>query len=403
MQIRRFPSITPLLRATLVCLLLAVISLFITAQAKALDDAQSEDGRLITFHDRGEKRVILSRAGTVGEALKAANIMISPNDVVEPKQDSKLIASSYSVNIYRARPVIVVDGMVRQKVMTAAQAAKDIVAAAGGELRDEDTVATTVNQNIVADGAGVLFTIDRATGFTLKLYGKSMPAYSQGKTVGEMLQQKGIKLAANDTVTTPLDAPLAEGMTVEIWREGVQTTTIEEDVDFPVRTVLNADRPIGFREIQTPGVKGKKDVVYEITATGGKETGRKAIQSVVTKQPTEEIVVLGADTSKGLTKSKGAIQVKDSRGVLHRETYYDLPMNVVMRACGGGSYTVRFDGAKVDKDGYVLVAAHLGRYPRCSLVETSIGLGKVYDTGGFVNKYPDGFDLATDWSNGDGR
>ena len=32
-----------------------------------------------------------------------------------------------------------------------------------------------------------------------------------------------------------------------------------------------------------------------------------------------------------------------------------------------------------------------------------MGPGKVYDTGGFAAKHPHGFDLATDWTNGDGR
>ena len=32
-----------------------------------------------------------------------------------------------------------------------------------------------------------------------------------------------------------------------------------------------------------------------------------------------------------------------------------------------------------------------------------MGPGKVYDTGGFAARYPHGFDLATDWTNNDGR
>jgi hypothetical protein len=80
-------------------------------------------------------------------------------------------------------------------------------------------------------------------------------------------------------------------------------------------------------------------------------------------------------------------------------------MNVVMGACGqGGYYTVRpGDGAKVDRDGSVIIAANYGNYPRCSVVETSMGPGKVYDTGGFAARHPHGFDLATDWTNYDGR
>jgi len=105
-----------------------------------------------------------------------------------------------------------------------------------------------------------------------------------------------------------------------------------------------------------------------------------------------------------LTKAKGAQVFVDSGGVAHRETYYDLPMNIVIGACGpGGSYTIRYDGAKIDQDGYVLVAAGLSAYPRCTVVETSMGPGKVYDTGGFAQRHPYGFDLATDWTNYDGR
>ena len=77
-------------------------------------------------------------------------------------------------------------------------------------------------------------------------------------------------------------------------------------------------------------------------------------------------------------------------------------MNVAIKHCGS-SYSVRGDGAKVDQDGYILVAANLSRYPYCTVVETSMGLGKVYDTGGFAATHPDGFDLATDWTNYDGR
>ena len=97
------------------------------------------------------------------------------------------------------------------------------------------------------------------------------------------------------------------------------------------------------------------------------------------------------------TKSDGTV-------ILRQETFYDLNMSRVMYNCGaGGNYNVRADGVKVDKDGYVLVAANLDRYPRCSVVETSLGAGKVYDTGTFAAGNPEQFDIATDWSNHDGK
>jgi hypothetical protein len=79
-------------------------------------------------------------------------------------------------------------------------------------------------------------------------------------------------------------------------------------------------------------------------------------------------------------------------------------MNVVATLCpgNGGYYKVRKDGAKVDSEGYVMIAANLSRYPRCSIVETSMGPGKVYDTGSFAAGSPEQYDLATDWTSADG-
>ena len=107
-----------------------------------------------------------------------------------------------------------------------------------------------------------------------------------------------------------------------------------------------------------------------------------------------------------LTASRGVnlyTVTVEGKTIERKETYYDLPMGLVMRSCGKSSYTVREDGAKIDDEGYVLVAANLSRYPRCSVVETSLGAGKVYDTGGFAVHNPEQFDLATDWSNRDGK
>jgi hypothetical protein len=191
---------------------------------------------------------------------------------------------------------------------------------------------------------------------------------------------------------------------VELWRNGKQTITEEVDIQFDTEQVQDADRPVGYREIKTPGVPGKRTVTYEIEMKNGVEVSRNEINSVTTKEPVSQVETIGVKPNgSGLTKSKGVMMFTDSNGVTHRETYYDLPMRTVMGNCGaGGIYSVREDGAKVDASGYVIIAAHLGNYPRCSIVETSLGPGKVYDTGGFAQHHPHGFDLATDWTNYDG-
>ena len=165
----------------------------------------------------------------------------------------------------------------------------------------------------------------------------------------------------------------------------------------------------GVSEVRQLGEVGVKRTSYDVLYVDNEEVSRELVSEEVVREPVDRIVAVGVSAIERspLTVGKGrnyyTYTKPDGTTVARQETYYDLNMSIVMGACGGGDYSVREDGAKVDKDGYVLVAANLSRYPRCSVVETSLGPGKVYDTGGFAASNPEQFDLATDWTNKDGR
>lgn len=388
----------------IVAFALAVAVMVIAFLLHAPARAQNTNSRLISVYDRGQWSSFLTQAKTLQEALEDAAITLDAHDAVEPSLAEELVAPEYKVNIYRARPVTVVDGAVRKKIVTPYQTAQRIAQDVGLGLNGEDTATLTPSKDFLGDGAGLVLTIDRAIDVSLDLYGKRTSIKTKADTVGDMLAEKGIELASSDRVSLPLKTPITPGLSVRVWREGIQTTTVEQPVGYGTQIVYDADRPVRYRAIETPGVEGVRTITYQIEIKDGVEISRNEINQLITRQPSPQIVVIGIkDLSAGLTQSKGAGYFTDSKGVSHRETYYDLNMSVVMQACGqGGRYTVRFDGMKIDSEGYIIVAANYARYPRCSIVETSAGLARVYDTGGFVARHPDGFDLATDWSRADG-
>lgn len=279
-QVRVHRKHVHLLTAVLAALA-AVLALAWGLQTLTIGDA-GKIGQLVTIYDRGEERVILTHAETVSQALSDADITVTKQDETEPSKNSRLLATDYVIIIYRSRPVLVVDGATKQKVVTAAASPQEIIKLAG-------------------------------------------------------LQKLGSRDSAD-------------------FETG-------DFVDYGASTVLIVKRSI-----------------------------KKPAKVVFKPKP------------NALTKAKGAQIYVDSHGVAHRETYYDLNMGSVIGTCGkNNKYHVRaIDGAKVDQDGYVLIAANLFIYPRCSIVDTSMGLGKVYDTGGFAARFPHGFDLATDWSFPDG-
>lgn len=389
------------MRTIVVAISLGIVSI---VGMTSISEAQSRDNRLITVYDHGITSTFVTSADTLSDALKEVNITLDPHDSVEPALDSKLIAPEYQVNIYRARPVIVVDGSTRIRTVSARQTPEQIAKDAGIILQDKDTARVAQGDNILNDGPSIVLSVTRATPFVLDLYGKKIALRSQQKTVGDMLREQHITLSANDHISIDMEAPLLADMNIRIWREGIQTISVDEEITPSRRIVYDVNQPLGYRAVQTQGTAGVRSVTYQVEIRQGNEVSRKQLVSVVSREPSEQVVVIGLkNDGRGLTKSKGAQYFTDSKGVSHRETYYDLPMAVVMGACGqGGRYSVRPDGAKVDSDGYIIIAANYGNYPRCSVVETSLGPGKVYDTGGFAANHPTGFDLATDWTNGDG-
>lgn len=281
--------------AVLAVVAVLILTVVVASHAAAQSETPATKGsHLVTIHDRGQERVIMTDEKTIGDALKAAKVSIDPEDNVEPAVSEEMIASKYTVNIYRARPVVIVDGTKRTKIVSAYQTPKQIAKEANIELFDEDRVQLAASADIARDGVSMRMDIDRAAPFTLVVYGKKIEARTNAKTVAGMLKEKGITPEKEDTVSVDKNAPIVAGMSVEIWRNGVQTITEDQDIEFPVEKIQDANRPAGYREVKTPGEKGSRSVTFEIEMRNGKEVARKEIQSVTTKEPKKQVEIVGA-------------------------------------------------------------------------------------------------------------
>lgn len=310
----------------------------------------------ITIYDSGEKLNIRSDARTVSEALSRAKISLESSDSVEPSLDSEINADNFFINIYRSHPALVIDGLSRSYIMTSSFDAYFIAQEAGFTIYDGDKVSLVKNPSFLELGAASVYEITRGDG---------------------------------------------------------STQTVTEEIPFEEITETDYTLPSGKSEVVQLGELGKKTTVYSVKTKNGLEVSREKLSETIDRNPVPRITHIGADpiTMHPLTASMGrnryTITDKGGQIIERQETYYDLPMSLVMRyrlsdGCGDGTYSVREDGVKIDNEGYILVAANLDRYPLCSVVMTSLGPGKVYDTGTFATTNPEQFDIATDWTNKNG-
>lgn len=339
-------------------LLGVVFALSLSSVSKTFaDDPNSNtqefsDQHFVTIYDQGNSLTIKTNAKTVEEVLKSAEIIIGEADTVEPSMEASINANNFFINIYRAHPIIVIDGQNSKYALVSSYDPKTAIKSAGITIYDGDEIVKETNNNFLEIGSAIVY---------------------------------------------------------KIIRNGGRTITVEEEIPYNEEAIKDYNISAGSTEIRQLGEVGIKTMVYEVQYVDGEEVSRELTSEKITKTPVTRIVAVGANPIEmnPLTAAKGRNRYTtigaSGQTVERQETFYDLNMSRVMAAnCGGSGYSVREDGVKIDKDGYVIVAANLNLYPRCSIVETSLGQGKVYDTGTFAASNPEQFDIATDWSKRDG-
>lgn len=205
------------------------------------DEIETSGGvHFVTFHDQDETLTIRTDATTVGEALSRANISVQPTDLVEPKLDSKINSNNFRINIYRSRPVLIEDGIIKKYVMTASYDSRTIAESAGFAIYDGDKIELTASASFLESGIST---------------------------------------------------------TYKIIRNGGRTVTEEIPIAFDETTQADYTMPVGESKLIQVGEEGLKIVKYEVNFIDGKEASRKLISEEIVREPVSRIMATGAKKS----------------------------------------------------------------------------------------------------------
>lgn len=302
--------------AAFIALVLFTILAFSMRSVAAQSVTRVADEHIITLHDDGIEKGFITKKDTLREALADQGIRVDERDITEPAMDEKLVAASYEVNIYRARMVIVRENGIDTKVVTAYRTGKQIAKQAGIRLQDEDIVELNPSANIITDGAAEVMTIRRATPVTFVFYGKQLALYTQATTVQELLKEKAVSPEASDTLTPSPLTRITPNMKIELWKNGEQVVTVDEEVPFETHKKYDMNQDKSYRSVETAGVNGSRTVTYKYVMRNGVQVEKKELNVIVTKQPVKEVVVIGAKNtySGSLNDWLYALRMCETRG-----------------------------------------------------------------------------------------
>lgn len=172
---------------------------------------------------------------------------------------------------------------------------------------------------------------------------------------------------------------------------------IFEPINAQARPTAGVSAEIEKAQWEAPICDWQKDIleaaIYddEIGKSRSKDNSERGHRKEVGEQKHRS----GAGGSICLTRQKGIFD-----GPSGKETYYNLPMGRVVKYMEDLGYDYRYwvrgDGVKMYGD-YVMVAADLSIRPKGTLVQTSLGMGIICDTGAFVETNSCQLDIATNW------
>lgn len=162
-----------------------------------------------------------------------------------------------------------------------------------------------------------------------------------------------------------------------------------------VNAQLQAARKAQAKQEEEAQKKAQEEAAKQASASTGNNTSGSSSNNNSSSKPSNS----GSNNNSGSSSSNGKYNIPSggltpSKGRIwfngHTETYYSqkvLPgagLNIPGRH-------IASDGTIRDKDGYIVLASD--DYPKGTVVETSLGAGKVYDSGSGKGN----IDLYTDW------
>ncbi|HSX41284.1 MAG TPA: G5 domain-containing protein [Candidatus Saccharimonadales bacterium] len=275
----------------------------------------ADSSRIISIYFDGQKKVITSDAPTVEAALLEAGVPAAATDLVEPKPATAISPGFFNINVYRSRPVQVVDGSRVVSVNTAFQSPVLISQAAGLTVYPEDVYDVSLINDIAGSGlVGQKVVIHRATPVFLVSDGVRSVIRTQQPTVGGVLDERDIALGPQDQVVPPRDTLVKADMVIQINRVKIVTQKVTEAIARDVRQVKDPNVDAGTTKVQEEGKDGSKESIYRIHYQNGVEKSRETLASTVITAPVTKVILIGTKINYSADPVQLGKQMSAARG-----------------------------------------------------------------------------------------
>ena len=281
---------------TVICLVLCMASLLTTV---------SGANTIKVILDGIEYEVTTHRTGT-SDILIQSGLEIDADSYID---DSEL-ESRGVISVNTICNVTVVDGE-KEYNLEAYGTVADAINQAGLEMSPYDTVSGCELTDYVSED--LVITVNRAFSVLISVDGDIATVHMTEGTVADALDTAVITADDDDIISRPLDEILTGNCSIKITRVEYVEREETQAIKFTEKTEKTSTLNKGQSKIKQKGVNGEKVLTYEDKYVDGELAESTLVDTVVTKEPVEQIKLVG--TKNAATASASAQGVKLANGV----------------------------------------------------------------------------------------
>jgi uncharacterized protein YabE (DUF348 family) len=247
------------------------------------------NNKTVTLNVDGKVSSVQTFGGTVEQVVKSANVELHPADRVSPALGSNVENGSV-INVNMAKAVKVSLDGAEKTVSTTAQDVAGLVTQLG--VASSSELSVPKDAQLAVDGSFVAISTPKT--ISIIADGKAKKTTTTAASVGEVLKDAGIRLAAADRTSQPAHAPVVNNMVIKVSRvDTSKTATVTEEVAFQTLTTDSATLAKGEEKVTQEGVPGATALTYKLVLVDGREASRTLVSKTTTREPVTEKITVG--------------------------------------------------------------------------------------------------------------
>ncbi|MBR5524552.1 MAG: G5 domain-containing protein [Clostridia bacterium] len=244
---------------------------------------------------------------------------------------------------------------------------------------EEEVEDTTLSVEIAADGLSTLLQVTEPD-----------------VTVSDVIEQAGVTVGKLDRVSAELDAPVTDGMLVQVDRVAYEEYTVTETISYKTTYRYSCVLKPGQTKVDISGRNGEKVITYRKSIVNGEVVSTDKVDEEVTKKARNKVILKGSDYGTPISKTPSGTTIKlDSK---NQPTSYSRVIYGSCTAYHGDTAT-----STGRKPGVGVVAVDPREIPYGSILwivskdgSFVYGYAIAGDTGGFIHNSETVVDLYMD-------